>query len=182
MKLSAFVVACVFATAHACGGSTELWGQGTCDYPGETAGGNGPPLSSDIVNQLATCFTSNFGAGPYTIDGVDIPDAGGQGNAWGISTIIDGNPFSLTVGNLCNCAQSMDANIFDDLASISDSGTFLTVKETCGANSDACPAAAAPGRKLMMRQDTLPSGMYASAYSCPDNPCDLGDYQMTATC
>ena len=76
----------------------------------------------------------------------------------------------------------MDSNIFVDLATISDTGTFLTVKETCGADSDACPAAASGTRKLKMRQDTLPSGMYAAAYSCPDNPCDLAEYQMTATC
>ena len=84
----------------------------------------------------------------------------------------------MNVGNLCYCSQSMDADFVNDLSGTADTGEFLVVKVQCGVNSDACPAAGAPGDD----GSTLPSGMYADVYSCPDNPCDMGDYQQAYEC
>ena len=88
MKSSIIAAAMAAGMTYAC--TSDLWGQGTCDYPLVGATGNGPPLTTDIINQLGACFVAKFGPGPYAIDGIDIPDAGGQGNAWGVYTTIDG--------------------------------------------------------------------------------------------
>lgn len=64
----------------------------------------------------------------------------------------------------------MDANVVVDLAAEAASGGHLSILENCGMNSESCPAAG-------NSQGFVPSGMYASVYSCPDNPCDGGDYQ-----
>lgn len=89
MKLTTFTVSAILAMANAC--NTELWGQGTCDYPLETASGNGAPITEEVVLALGACFESVFGGtGPYTLDGISLPDAGGTGTAWGVSMVIDG--------------------------------------------------------------------------------------------
>lgn len=88
MKFTALIITLLSTSVFAC--TSELWGQGTCDYPLQTAGGNGPPLTKAIVNQLGTCFKNKYGPGPWKIDGVALPDASGQGNAWGVYTTIGG--------------------------------------------------------------------------------------------
>ena len=70
----------------------------------------------------------------------------------------------------------MDANVFVDIAGAADMSGSLLIKEFCGANSDACPSDGAPGG------GELAGGMYAYAYSCPSNPCDMEGTQNAQEC
>jgi len=103
MELTILAIALFFTAVRAC--TPSLWGQGTCDYPLITASGNGPAITGDIAYSIYLCFLNQYGLGPYTIDGLTIPDASGQGNAWAVTLSIDGVS--------CNLCSYHDVRRFD---------------------------------------------------------------------
>lgn len=92
---------------------------GTCTYPVLTDGGNGPPITTEIVAELGACFEKNYGSGVnWVIDGIDIPDFGGQGNAWGVGITVDGVSCIIIIISSIKCVTNLMLHLSQILTGI----------------------------------------------------------------